>query len=167
METWKPVVGFEGRYEVSDAGMVRSLKSASSRLTGRTLCPNLVGAGYHALSLGDGTSAVIRRYIHRLVAESFLGACPPNHEVNHKNGIKIDNRAANLEYVTKSQNQRHASTVLRKRCGENGSSKLTELAVRFIRDNIDSMSQSKMAALVGVSQTNIGMIVRRKTWTHI
>ena len=84
--------------------------------TSRRLRPNFVGKGYFQVSLGVGH----RRYVHRLVALAFHGIPAPGYEVNHKNGVKTDNRPENLEWVTKSQNARHSTHVLGKKRGQFG-----------------------------------------------
>lgn len=95
-ETWLPVTGFEGLYEVSDLGNVRSL------LSGKVLRPVLHSAGYLQVSLK-------RRwyYVHRLVAAAFV-AGDNSLQVNHRNGRRDDNRASNLEWVTCSENHKHS-----------------------------------------------------------
>ncbi len=102
METWKAVPGFEGRYEVSDHGRVRNSQ-------GRVLSPNAQNSGYqivHLYSGGRGTRVV--RLVHRIVAAAFVSASPQDHEVNHIDGVKTNNVASNLEWVTRSGNIRHS-----------------------------------------------------------
>lgn len=107
---WVPVCGYEEYYEVSSAGDIRSLNS------GRILSKPIMGAGYQKASLWkDGERA--QTSVHRIVATAFHGPAPsPSHEVNHKNGIKTDNRAANLEWVTRSENEKHSRDVLGNLC---------------------------------------------------
>jgi hypothetical protein len=94
-ESWRQVVGFPG-YEVSEHGRVR--RSSSGRvLRGRPT--------NHYLSVCLSVRGhVEQRLVHRLVAEAFLGAIPTGGQVDHVNGIKADNRAANLEIVTPGEN---------------------------------------------------------------
>src|SRR4051794_33797732 len=105
MERWLPVVGFSN-YEVSDLGRVRRSAPGEGAQVGKVLkfCSN--GKGYlRVCPVRDGRGHT--RYIHRLVTEAFLGPIPPGYEVNHKNCDKSDNRAVNLEYVTRAANMRH------------------------------------------------------------
>ena len=93
------------RYEVSNQGRVRNA------LTGLVLRPRKVSRGYRKVSLcykGQRKEC----YIHNLVATAFVEGWLEGLQVNHKNGVKTDNRAENLEWVTASENQRHASDVL-------------------------------------------------------
>lgn len=97
MSIWSKINGFD-RYEVSRTGQVRNTQTARE-LKGR---PS--GAGYLQVSLGAG----IYRYIHRLVAKSFIENPRDLPQVNHIDGNKTNNQASNLEWVTASENLRHA-----------------------------------------------------------
>ncbi len=120
-EVWKDVKGFEGIYEISNLGRIKSL----SRFTRKSeygvlyktkemlLKSHLVHTGYISLclkpSLGDGKS--ITKLVHRLVAEAFIPNPQNKREVNHINGIKTDNREVNLEWNTSSENKIHAFKI--------------------------------------------------------
>ena len=93
------------RYEVSNLGRVRNA------LTGQVLRPRKLPNGYLELKLYYKGQAK-RCYVHKLVATAFLEGWREGLEVNHKNGIKSDNRAENLEWVSASENRQHASDVL-------------------------------------------------------
>lgn len=97
---WRPVVGYEGLYSVSSNGDVRN------DVTGLLLSSNsLVGSGYTKASLHkDGQRK--QTTVHRIVAEAFLEKT--GEEVNHKNGIKTDNRVSNLEWCSRSHNVNHS-----------------------------------------------------------
>jgi hypothetical protein len=113
-EVWKAVQGYEGIYEVSSAGNVRSkdrmVKLSDARvrcLKGRLLSPKKNGNGYVFVSLSkDGVAET--HYIHRLVAQAFI----PNEEnksyVNHLDGAPRNNQIDNLEWVTHAENVQHA-----------------------------------------------------------
>lgn len=107
LDYWKPVVGFEGRYEVSVTGAVRSLErrarvgNGATRLVWATLLkPGLASNGYYTVALGRGNS----RTLHSLIAEAFIGPCPTGHEVLHKDGRRINSRLSNLRYGTRREN---------------------------------------------------------------
>lgn len=103
-EHWLPVPGYEGLYEVSDRGRVRSLPrlTASGRLGGRVLRPRIVD-GYLRVNLSKDGVAQSRK-IHQLVAEAFLGPCPPGLEIRHLDGNSKNNAIWNLAYDTRSEN---------------------------------------------------------------
>lgn len=121
-EIWKPVVGFENRYEVSSLGRFKALARNITYIDGRRgyLKERLVKGtiqktGYIAVSFDSKT----RRLAHQVVAEAFLGVPEYKQTVNHKNGNKIDNRIDNLEWATYKQNNAHArQTGLNKQHGE-------------------------------------------------
>ena len=118
IEEWRPVVGYEGLYEVSNLGRVQRLDGFDTLghpLRGRILAPVQHRNGYLFVSLSKGTTKIYA--IHRLVAETFLGKSEGKTEVNHINEIKTDNRAENLEWVTKSENHRSGTMPQRKRYG--------------------------------------------------
>ena len=114
-ETWKPVVGYEGIYEVSSLGRIRSLDkvvpSARSRSgkrmrRGRILQTRISNTGRERITLWkDGQMKTIN--IHRLVAAAFLG--PSNLTVNHKDENPLNNRIENLEYMTVRDNVRYSA----------------------------------------------------------
>ncbi|ALY07692.1 HNH endonuclease [Gordonia phage Howe] len=107
-EQWRPVVGWEGAYEVSDLGRVRSVDRTvyagggrTRHAAGKVLRPR-TGADYLYVHLSrDGRP--INRAIHKLVAHAFVGP-PGGRDVLHQNGSCHDNRAENLRYGTKSEN---------------------------------------------------------------
>ena len=103
LETWRPVVGFEGRYEVSDIGRVRSLNYGRTKGLVVVMKQHLDRGGYACINFSS-----LNFRVHSLVMEAFVGPRPEKHDVNHKNGIKDDNRLENLEYVTESQNTQHS-----------------------------------------------------------
>ena len=117
-EVWQPIDGYEGLYEVSSLGKVRSVDRwlekrgragvmLTQRLRGKTLRQLLDGNKRLFVTLSkNGKRAPIR--VHRLVAAAFLGPRPEGLQINHLDGDRINNAAANLEYCTPSENMRHA-----------------------------------------------------------
>lgn len=101
-ERWLPVPGYEGLYEISDQGRVRSFHASRS---GRMLKPSPASAGYLAVSLVKGRSKRTRT-IHSLVASAFLGPRPSGQEVRHLDGNPANSTLGNLKYGTKSENRK-------------------------------------------------------------
>ena len=105
-EHWVPLPGFEGKYEVSDRGRVRSFlipgrRSDKRRETPVVLRHDTVCGGYHKVRL-QGRRV---RGVHQLVAEAFLGPCPPGHEVDHIDCDPSNNCVSNLQYLTPEANR--------------------------------------------------------------
>ena len=110
-EIWKDVVGYEGWYQVSDRGNVRSVDRVNhigSRYSGRILKPSLNTGGY--LHVGLHKNGIKKtKLIHRSVAEAFIPN-PENHpEVNHLDEVKENNNVSNLEWCTSEHNNNYGT----------------------------------------------------------
>lgn len=110
-EIWKEIPGYEGQYEVSDRGRVRSLDRVTShgrKRKGKVLSTVPGSKGYPQLKLSrDGVSNM--RSVHALMAETFFGPRPPGMFVSHLNDVKADCRLENLAYQTPEQNTADAA----------------------------------------------------------
>ena len=117
--------------------------------------------GYPSVMLYNST-AVKRFNVHKLVAEAFIGPAPLGFVVNHVNGVKTDNRADNLEYVTYADNTKHAwETGLAK--PKLGSKHHNAQDIKKLKAALElkgKMSQSKAADIVGLSQTVVSRLWR-------
>lgn len=105
-ETWRSVKGYEGYYEVSDMGRVRSLdrvRRNGKHYKGKMLKPHANTKGYLQVHLSDRDSHR-QVYVHRIVLEAFMGKCPKGYNVDHINRDKKDNRLRNLRYLPIEEN---------------------------------------------------------------
>lgn len=173
MENWKPVPGWEGIYEVSDLGRLRRIVGGTGTKPGRVMNP-AVGSNGYVLAHFRYKGRQHSRTLHGLVAEAFIGPRPSKFEVNHIDGDKTNNRAANLEYVSRRDNLIHSYKYLgrsrnSKPGQENHKAKLTEGDVLAIRSRYAAGGEThqSLADEYGVHQTVIGQLIRRVTWRHV
>ena len=181
--TWKAVVGFEGIYEVSDTGLVRSLDRVSEyrridqysgrelvirrKHKGRLLRPGPNHSGHLSVVLGraHGTKAV-----HLLVLEAFVGPCPEGHECLHWNDVAWDNRLKNLRWGTRSENLADSIRNGRYRLGErHPGTNLRNSDIPEIRKMVSDGGRkvAEIAASFGVTEAVIRQIRDGKTWRHV
>jgi hypothetical protein len=185
----KDIKGWEGKYAVTDDGRVWSHKriiATKSRhgkdmhksCGGLWLATNTTkdGKWYMSVVLGNKKTGLRKGYkIHRLVAEAFIPNPKNLKEVNHKNGIKTDNRIENLEWCTRKQNLAHGYKIspLSKRNTQRGEKswchKLTSKQVEDIKVSLmnDVISMRKLAKIYGVSSPTIQGINHGLYWAHI
>jgi hypothetical protein len=164
MENWKAVVGYEGLYEVSDLGRVRSLPRPTGH-RGRILKPNIQPRHYPCVAFSR--KCKLKTFaVHRLVLEAFVGPCPEGKEACHNNGVWDDCRLVNLRWDTRKAN--HFDK--RAHGTHNGGArhykaKFTPEQVREIR-----AAQESCAALGrkhGVSTSCIAYMKRRETYAEV
>jgi len=175
-EMWKPVYGYEGIYSVSDLGRVKGDLRVTININGRDKYrqekikkQSVTKLGY--LMLRFSKNNIPKSYlIHRLVGMAFVKNENNKSEINHKNGIKTDNRASELEWNTRTENINHSwANKLSKPCSgeKSGMSKLTEKQVFEIRAIGTSIPKSKIASIYNVCESTIYYILKRKTWGHL
>lgn len=178
-ERWLPIPGYEGFYEVSDLGRVKSLTrtiSTGPGTTGPRVWPERIlrsepaANGYLYVSLRrDGKKP--QRTVHSFVMEAFVGPHPgPGFHVCHGNGVRSDNRLGNLRYDTEAAN--HADTIMHGtslRGERQPAHRLTEDEVREIRRRYAAggVLQKQLAAEYGVGKVTIHHVVHRTTWAWL
>jgi hypothetical protein len=156
---WAPVVGFEQRFEISDAGQVRSMRTGRLRRTFRR------ASGHEAIYLVDGA---VRRclMVHAMVLQAFVGPRPAGCVARHRNGVAWENNLGNLCWGTWLENsadaRQHGTTAAGNR---NPHAKLTTEAVLAIRAS--SESRAELAAAHGVRLETISSIRNRQSWLHV
>lgn len=174
-DEWREIKGMEGIYDVSRDGRVRSRarlvrgsRGGLRPIPARILRPRII-RGYCYVSL-QAAGTVAQVSIHRLVAAAYLPETGGRRFVNHKDGDKKNNNVENLEWVTTSENNKHAFNAgLRSNAGEaNSNSVLTDDQVRDIRRRLDQGETcASIARNYSVTDRAISRIKRRKCWRHI
>lgn len=173
-ERWIAVPAFEGLYSISDHGRLRRVATHKGKPKDRLVTPHKKRDGYFDFWLWqDGKPTRVRA--HRLVWEAFNSAIPTGLVINHKNGVKGDNRLANLEVVTHGENTTHGFRVLGRASPnnpsfgvKNGSAKLDPDKVREIRRlRSQGVYQYVIAKQFGVTQRTISLIDQRRLWAHV
>lgn len=156
---WRPVVGFEGFYEVSNCGDVKSLQ------TNRILKYWFNRQGYKRVALWVNRTRS-HRAVHQIVLEAFIGPRPKGFCACHNDGDKTNNSANNLRWDTHKANcldkKKHGTENIGER---HGNAKLTMYAVKYIRES--TLSGPQLARMFGVTKENISIIRRREGWKHI
>lgn len=174
MTTWQAVAGFEGAYEVSRCGRVRSLdrylpnRNGLALRRGRELKPVVDAGGYCSTQLNH-RGVCLTVFVHKLVAEAFIGPRPDGCEINHKSGVKTDNAVDNLEYLTPAANIHHAARVLGRTLGWQACNiKLTAADIPRIRELVRSGTPpATVGDLFAVSDQAVRSIMHGRTWRHI
>ncbi len=173
-EQWKPVVGYEGLYEVSDLGRVKSLTRTipdktfgTKNITGRflSLTPH---RKYVTVRLSKNHKS-INALVHRLVIQAFVGECPEGLEVCHKNGIGTDNQLSNLRYGTHKSNMsdrlEHGTSG---KGSDNSQAKLTDKDIAEIKwARSFGFTHQAIADYFNVCRQTITLIINNKRWSHI
>lgn len=158
--TWVAVPGFESAYSVNEIGEVWSV-ARKKKMKQR----HPFGTDYLTVSFERSS-----RYVHDLIAATFIGPRPAGMNVNHKDGIKGNNRPSNLEYVTKSENMKHAFRIgLQSNVGVlHSQAKLTDESVREIRSRVAAgEAGTAVARDMGLSQSCVSLVANGKRWAHV
>jgi hypothetical protein len=170
-ERWLAIPGYEGFYEVSDQGHVRSVRhmTRAGWRGGKLLKPFPDSDGYLRVNLSRHGVITGLRPVHGLVLLAFTGPMPPGQQVRHGTGGKRDNRLANLCYGTpleQSDDKRRDGTMA---CGEKqGNARFTRADVEDMRRrHAAGESQTAIACDYGTSPTVVNRIVHGKAWRHI
>jgi hypothetical protein len=170
-EEWRAVVGWEGLYEVSSAGSIRSVErriplpySGTRFVRSRILKP-WATHGYPTVCLAR-LGETEKKKVHVAVAEAFLGSRPAGFDICHGDGNRGNPRLDNLRYATRKENhsdkRRHGTHL---KGEEVPTSKLTPQDVARIRN--DPRRQRDIAADYGIAQAHVSRLKNRAQWVHI
>ena len=175
-EIWKTIDGFNGWYDISNFGKIRSWRNNTNtrgvRKTPRILKHSSV-RGYMIATLFKNKE----RYkiaTHRLVAQAFIPNTDDKPHINHKDGVRYNNHISNLEWCTRSENMRHAhdnNMVNVQRGEDRPMAKLTENDVKEIRQIAKGRGRfynpKELAEKYGVHYRHISRVVKGTRWGHV
>ena len=173
-EIWKEILGFEGLYEVSNTGLVKRLQKTIYQINNGTMCKvfykekirKQVIDQYGYLTVGLHKNKSVKNcLVHRLVALAFLPNPENKPTVNHKNGIKTDNRVENLEWNTHSENVQHSHKTGLKIQGKGLNSTSSIPISQFALDGTwirDWAGAHEVQREMGYRRSNISSCVRGK-----
>lgn len=171
-ERWRPVSGWEGLYEVSSLGSVRSVarwvvcRKGRRLVEGRILDQRISLGLYWRVFLSDGKRQK-GIHVHRLVAMAFVPG--RGDVVRHLDGDGFNNHVENLAFGTHVDNERDKLIHGRRPMGEaHPNSKMTDAHVRAIREmHGRGLTQLRIAAALGLNRGVVGVVVRGQGWTHV
>lgn len=167
-ELWRPVVGHEHKYQVSDLGRVRSIDFWDGRrnVKGKVLSVIDTRSGHVNVSIGANN----KQLVHRLVLAAFIGPPPEGCEVLHLNHVPWDNRLSNLKYGTRSENLDMDYAIngrsLYRQCGTDRHNTIfSEEDIRHIRTCV--VPTQELGRVYGVNRSTIRRIRARESWRHV
>ena len=168
---WRPVLGFETLYEVSNTGLVRSLPRNTT--SGKILGQRLINVGYYVVRFSEN-GRPINKFVHTLVAEAFIGPRPEGLVIDHIDGNPKNNHVSNLEYVTQKENMRRARELglWDPTVNSIGQTKLNPEAVVVIRMVgryclKEVGGQYNLAKAFGVTQPHISDVMNKHAWKNV
>ncbi len=175
-EEWRPIPGFEGIYEASNLGRIKRLRRVLVHNYGgdRILKEKLPafrisGNGYYRIRLTFNKQKTFH-FVHRLIAAAFMPCNDPSKQINHKDCNKFNNCIDNLEWVSGSENMKHAYRNGRiSKLGElNSCAKLNIESIQRIRIMIlNGMNNRQIADCFDVGRSTISLIRNKKLWGHV
>jgi hypothetical protein len=175
-EVWKDVIGYEGLYKVSNLGKICSLgrliegnKNSIYFKPEKLMTFELMKKGYLRAKITKEKRS-IKKLVHVIVGECFILNPENKPQINHKNGIKNDNRVENLEWCTNKENCIHAvkNKLNVAKYGEScGGSKLKECDVIEIRNLKGKLLKVEIAKKFNISVHTINQIHQNISWRHL
>lgn len=163
-ELWKDIPDYEGLYKASDLGRIKS--SPKHTYLFFRILKQKINNDYLIVNLCKDKKVKTKK-VHRLIGLTFIPNPENKPHINHKKGIKKDNRANQIEWNTIKENNIHAyETGLKKpkKSKDCNFSKLTAAEIKEIKENKNNLNQRELGELYNVSQSNISYILNNKTW---
>lgn len=155
-EIWRDISGYEGRYQISNFGRIKSFWKGKTII----LSPALSTKGYLYVRLSKNDKQR-NAFLHRLTAMAFIPAAESKKQVNHIDGHKLNNHVLNLEWTTATENNQHAHTIgLQTQGGDDSQAKLTNEQAEYVRGNPNKLTNEQLAKLFGVCRRTISAIQR-------
>ena len=176
---WRGIDGYEGVYEISSTGAVRSLDRIIYQTNwvgnvvrrmypGRAIKATPDNHGYIRVTLTRQGQKPETKRVHHLVAAAFLGPRPDGYDVCHNDGDKANNALSNLRYGSHTDNEAdklvHGTRIHGERHAD---AKMTDETVRRLRRGLGGMTQSWWARHLGVSEASLSRALSGHTWRHI
>ena len=173
VEIWKAIPGYDGVYEASTLGrirtidrMVRGVYGSMQIKKGRIRKPSVAWTGYHNVTFWKDGKSIRAEMVHRVVLRTFVGPPAPGQDADHINFDRSDNRLENLRWLTRKENINHSDRAGRRKLGDrHPNSKLSCESVREIRiRRANGETQKEVGAAFGVHQWTISAIETGKSW---
>ena len=178
MEEWKAIKGYEGLYEVSNFGRIKSLSrivtlegrwGKYSRTKGERIMAQMLDGQKHYLMVSLCKNGTVKRYlVHRLVAQAFVENPYNLPEVNHKDENKTNNHFENLEWCTHQYNSIYGTRKAASRGERNAANKFSEQTVRQIKSEFIPGDPEKgltaLALKYGISRSHLCAILHGNRW---
>ena len=179
MEEWRPVANYDGYYEVSNKGRVRSVpRKITALVRGKTILRKMkgkdlsekVGAGIYKRVILCKNGVCINEYIHRIIAEAFIENPLELATVNHIDRDKMNNNLCNLEWMSRELNSKDGMENSYRLGKIKPKRVLTEKDVGHIKREYfteQCTNISKLSRMYGVSRTTINGIINGKNWKYV
>lgn len=172
-EIWRWIAGYEGLYQVSNYGRIKSFPRQGASTEIKIRKPILTNQGYLRIALNKNGQRKDFP-IHRLVAQAFIPNPENKSEVNHKFGMKFDSYYENLEWTTPEENMKHAfktGLVLRKSGVNHATAKLTNEQIKYIRENYiprdPKFGAAALARKFNVGRSTILRVIHGESYSNI